>query len=105
MSALEYEQKVISQNVSGVEAENKSVDFSAFYSSFQNATVEDKNLMLKEINRSFDSFSEHYTTTDKQVSLDEEIAKSIMVSGKYKALAEGLNRRLDLLTTAIGGRS
>jgi flagellar basal-body rod protein FlgB len=45
----------------------------------------------------------YQTYTFSQISLDELVAKSVLVSGQFQKLAEGLNRQLGLMSLAIQG--
>lgn len=50
-----------------------------------------------------DYLSNSTIVKNEPIKLDEEVADALLASGKYKAIAEGLNRKLGILNLAVKG--
>ncbi|NTS77389.1 hypothetical protein HR060_11010 [Catenovulum sp. SM1970] len=102
LSMLKLEQSVLAKNIAGI-GTPKEVNFSHVLAQLDNLSPEEKSNFVQQVNNDIELFAEFKSIDANEISADELVAESLIVSGKYKSLAEGLNRKLDLLKTAIVG--
>ncbi len=107
MSIAEQKQRVATVNIANINDVNASkieADFKLLLQRVEDAKGADRAQLLQSIENNWQQHkSENISTTREQAELDEEVAKSLLASGQYRGLAEGVSRKLGLLRIAIKG--
>ena len=65
----------------------------------------DLSIALKEIDLNWNKVKEtHISTSKESTKLDDEVSQTLLASGKYKVLAEALNRKLGMMNLVVSSR-
>ena len=102
------EHKAASANIAGVNVpgtQRITVDFSALVTSLSQADEQGRMALINDIRQNWtaEKAASTHLSNDQEIKLDEETAELLLASGKYKLLAEGLNRKLGLMQVAVNG--
>jgi flagellar basal-body rod protein FlgB len=94
---------IASANVPG--GQKTVVDFDHLLNALASADKPGQMALLQEIRQNWASETSGATTmvADEKIKLDEQTAELLLASGKFKVLAEGLNRKLGLMQVAVNG--
>lgn len=74
-------------------------DFAPLMSQLQQANAQQRAVIAQQTQ----DLEQHKQVVIAEASLDELVAQSSMVAGKYNALIEGLNRQLGLMSIVLNG--
>lgn len=82
-----------------------TVNFDQLLSSLHGAEPAEQAAILDDIKQNWASKQSDATTISQgeKIKLDQQTADLLLSSGKYKVLAEGLNRKLGLMQVAVNG--
>lgn len=109
MNVAQQKQRAASLNLAQMNmpnAQKLEVDFSAMLSEFSELTPSQQSELADFYKANWQSIENQYhRRSGDKIEVDEEVAKSLLSSGQYKGLAEGVSRKLGLMQLAIkGGR-
>lgn len=107
MNISQAEHKVASSNIASFDitgVNKKQVDFSHLLKTLENTNVDDKAQLINQIKSEWKQIeSSAISSLDGEIKLDKETADVLLSSGKYKLLADALNRKLGLMKLAVSG--
>lgn len=100
--------KVATQNIAVANMKDMprtSISFDSLLSKLNSVDDNQKATLLNEIKNNWDQIEKSSLTTNsnEDIKLDKETADVLLASGKYKLIAESLNRKLGLMKLSVNG--
>lgn len=102
LTMARLEQQNLAERIAKFQTGVHSVDqynFSPLLSRLQQASPEQRAVIARQLT---DVDNQRHTVVE-EAQLDELVARSTMVSGKFNSLVEGLNRQLGLMSLVLNG--
>jgi flagellar basal body rod protein FlgB len=108
MDIKQAEHKTAAANIAAANipgAQKLEADFSHLLQSLAQADNDSRALIISDIrqNWSAEQASSVTLNPNDDIKLDQETADLLLASGKFKLLAEGLNRKFGLMQVAVSG--
>jgi len=107
MNMAQAKHKVAANNIAMANIKNSEktvIDFKNVISALKNAQGSNRTELLAQIKNNWQMVEKNsMSRINDEIKLDQETAKVLAASGKYKLLADTLNRKLGLMKLAVLG--
>lgn len=108
MDIKQTEHKTAAANVASANIPGSGqlkVDFADLLAGLDGLAPTQQKALIGQIRNDWQAEQQSATTkiSGEDVKLDEQTAQLLLASGKYRLLAEGLNRKLGLMSVAVSG--